>query len=435
MPLRFLLVCGALAALGCAPMQPFHCEDNRACALENGTQGICEVNGACSFPDSSCPGTHRRMTAGPEAADCVPAGQRCIVGLALGAAHACAVRDDGRVLCWGANVAGQAGASIDHAIVSAPTVVDGLPTGATAIAAGTTQTCALFGDGSVSCWGSQDEGVTVARPSPVLGSSGAFVARALAVGDTHACAIGPSGVSCWGDNSRGQCGQEPALDGGVPWLARALPVVGSALLSATSLGAGAERSCGVSGDGHVYCFGSNQSGGLGSPLAPAAYAASPVPVEGLADVAGLAVGAEHACAVRSDHSLWCWGYGGVGSLGSGVLVDAPRPVQVGRASRAVAGSASDVTCTLDADGWAMACWGRNESGQTGTGFETPLVPSPTRAALTTVDLLALGGDFGCATTQDGTLWCWGKNDQGQLGSGSAGGVAHVPRRVEFPCYR
>jgi len=28
-----------------------------------------------------------------------------------------------------------------------------------------------------------------------------------------------------------------------------------------------------------------------------------------------------------------------------------------------------------------------------------------------------GGNRGCATRTDGTLWCWGKNQYGQLGLG------------------
>jgi alpha-tubulin suppressor-like RCC1 family protein len=61
------------------------------------------------------------------------------------------------------------------------------------------------------------------------------------------------------------------------------------------------------------------------------------------------------------------------------------------------------------------------------------VTTPAVAQLASVEQVATGGSFVCATTLDGALWCWGSNDQGQLGNNATGIDAASPVRVDFPC--
>src|SRR5262245_20033094 len=48
--------------------------------------------------------------------------------------------------------------------------------------------------------------------------------------------------------------------------------------------------------------------------------------------APLAVGSDHACAIRADGSLWCWGSNKGGQLGDGTKVSRSAPVRVGEDS-------------------------------------------------------------------------------------------------------
>ncbi len=146
--------------------------------------------------------------------------------ITAGASHACALESDGTVVCWGANAAGQLGLDLSMAFVDTPTVVPGL-TGVQQVVAGANHTCVLLTDGSVKCFGFNDQGELgdgmlaghgstcdagagsadcSSTPVDVLLTEGATL---LAAGQRHTCALLESGaVACWGRNNRMQLGQE-----------------------------------------------------------------------------------------------------------------------------------------------------------------------------------------------------------------------------------
>ena len=127
------------------------------------------------------------------------------VSVALGWDRVCAVREDGKVYCWQNNPGTQ------------PALVEGIDDVA-AVAAGAGGACALHNDGGVSCWGESNatgqlgDGMTTprSRPQRVAGIAD-VVAIAISVGGPdlgpHACVMhGDGSVSCWGSNEIGQLG-------------------------------------------------------------------------------------------------------------------------------------------------------------------------------------------------------------------------------------
>lgn len=140
----------------------------------------------------------------------------------------------------------------------------------------------------------------------------------------------------------------------------------------------------------------------------------------------------HSCAIRVDHTMWCWGAGAAGQLGigripSGEDSDKPsRQLVAGGLSWAsvVAGDVS--TCGLTTGG-DLYCWGSNVSGQLGLGDRT------TRYVPTRVDTgpwlsLSVGRTMSCGVSGGRRLYCWGDNRRGQLGTGDT--EEHlVPTRV------
>jgi hypothetical protein len=135
--------------------------------------------------------------------------------------------------------------------------------------------------------------------------------------------------------------------------------------------------------------------------------------------------------------LWCWGAGVNGRLGRGTTESSPVAVPV----LAAAGGPelSDVkkvalgpshACALKTDG-SLLCWGTNTAGELGIGKTdaSAALPAPVSALLNSVVDIAVAGNISCAVTADGGVWCWGTNQYGWLGNGLPSGQALVPGHV------
>jgi cysteine-rich repeat protein len=139
----------------------------------------------------------------------------------------------------------------------------------------------------------------------------------------------------------------------------------------------------------------------------------------------------HTCALRSDHTVWCWGENSSGQLGDGTTDPAEIPLQVTDLSTTALGVTTgyDHTCAWLTTG-ALRCWGANGTGQTGIGSDTDPVLVPTEVTdLSTVVFASGGKEHTCAVTTDATAACWGKNDKGQVGNGTFEGPHLSPTSV------
>jgi alpha-tubulin suppressor-like RCC1 family protein len=124
-------------------------------------------------------------------------------------------------------------------------------------------------------------------------------------------------------------------------------------------------------DGAVWCWGDDHRGQLGdNQTTPQAR---PVKVVGISDAISVVAGEGHACALRAGGRVSCWGRNESGEVGSGDRDDQLSPVEVAALGPATAVSAGGLhTCARLADATAW-CWGNNEKGQLGfTGFSTSL---------------------------------------------------------------
>jgi alpha-tubulin suppressor-like RCC1 family protein len=216
----------------------------------------------------------------------------------------------------------------------------------------------------------------------------------------------------------------------IPMIAAVAPVAPAGLVAparaATAvdpmIATGIEHTCALMTDGTVRCWGSNQSGqlGTGQSSADLASAANPVAVVGLSDVTvtSLALGVAHTCALIDDGTVRCWGDGGSGRLGNNSTANSPTPVAVSGISTATAITAgNDYTCALLTDE-TVACWGNNSLGQLGDGTTTNRQTPVPVTGLTGVTAISAGGSHTCAIVTDGQVRCWGNNAFGQLGDGT-----------------
>jgi len=121
-------------------------------------------------------------------------------------------------------------------------------------------------------------------------------------------------------------------------------------------------------------------------------------------------------AVKTDGTLWTWGYNGYGQLGNGTVTIYNSPIQVGTGTnwKQVAGG-QYYTMAIKTDGTLWA-WGVNGNGQLGNGtimnYSSPIQITSTIPWKQVV----CGANYTAAVKTDGTLWAWGNNFSGQLGN-------------------
>ncbi|MEK7778442.1 MAG: RCC1 repeat-containing protein, partial [Chloroflexota bacterium] len=103
-----------------------------------------------------------------------------------------------------------------------------------------------------------------------------------------------------------------------------------------AVAAGQAHSLALKIDETVWAWGHNAYGQLGN--APGGMPASPIPVKvsGLTDVKAVAAGGGHSLALKSDGSVWAWGYNYYGQLGDTTPTNRFVPVMVGGLTGAVA---------------------------------------------------------------------------------------------------
>ena len=365
--------------------------------------------------------------------------------VAAGDFSSCAVMAAGSAQCWGDNTNLQLGHSV-AAYGDAPAQVatldgSGPTTTVMSLAAGSAHSCAVLEDGSAKCWGTGLSGrlgdgssETSSTPLLVAGLDGTSPEKSvvvIAAGSSHTCAVlGDGSAKCWGTNFSGQLGNgttdsasEPVavtdLDGASPGA------------TAISISAGAAQSCAVLADGSAKCWGSNTSGRLGRGTDEDSLV--PVLVSGLTGgmpattVRSIATAVQHTCAVLGTGAVSCWGANFNGQLGDGKTDASNAPVGVPDidgttpAKTAIAVSMGDAhSCALLATG-AVKCWGGDDRNELGSGPGSSLTPLP----VTDVDgssldktavALAVGGAHSCVVLAAGATKCWGANTRGELGS-------------------
>jgi alpha-tubulin suppressor-like RCC1 family protein len=151
------------------------------------------------------------------------------VQLTAGGSHTCGLTADGKVYCWGRNTFGQGGNNTNTGFANGsnpnptPTEVTlGTPPAFVQVEAGANHTCGLTTEGKVYCWGNNIAGqlgnstnFTVVppnpNPTPTL-IAGAPVFSQLSLGAFHTCGLTPDAQAyCWGNNSQGQLGSNGSV--------------------------------------------------------------------------------------------------------------------------------------------------------------------------------------------------------------------------------
>ena len=129
-------------------------------------------------------------------------------------------------------------------------------------------------------------------------------------------------------------------------------------------------------------------------------------------------GLYHTAAIKTDGTLWTWGYNLYGGLGTNDTTDRATPVTTfaGGTNWKQVGGGYYFTAAIKTDG-TLWTWGYNAQGQLGINDTTQRdTPVTTFAGGTNWKQICSGTYNTAAIKTDGTLWTWGNNDYGQLGT-------------------
>jgi alpha-tubulin suppressor-like RCC1 family protein len=256
----------------------------------------------------------------------------------------------------------------------------------------------------------------------------------LAVGGDHVCALHGGTLECWGANYAGELGigvgSGPQTCGGGFACSPAPVAVTGLSTSVESVAAGQDETCALLAGGTVACWGANDSGQLGdgSTSGPescpnGSCSTTPAVVPGLSGATAVATDGGEACALLSSGVVKCWGGDAFGALGNGTPGPGGSlvPVMVSGLTQATAiAMGYDYACALSRDG-TVQCWGSNNGGQLGNGSTANSTTPVPASNLTGATAVATGWYHTCALLKDGTVACWGTNADGELGLGSTFG--------------
>ena len=319
---------------------------------------------------------------------------------------------------WGYNNAGQLGIS-NLTNKSSPVTTCGGGTNWCQISTGGYSSAAIKTDGTLWTWGSGGygrlgTGTTSSYSSPVTTAGGGTTWCQVSGGMHHIASIKTDGTLwAWGRNHVGQlgtgnltCYSSPVTTagGGTTW---------------RQVSGGFFHTASIKTDGTLWTWGQNTSGQLGTGNGN--LYSSPVTTAGGGTTwCQVSSGFFHTASIKTDGTLWMWGYNDKGQLGIGDTAHQSSPVTTcggGTNWCQVSGSACN-TLAIKTDG-TLWIWGQNSSGQLGTGDLTWYSsPVTTAGGGTTWCQGSAGCNFSSAIKTDGTLWTWGRNNEGELGTGN-----------------
>ncbi|MBS0560863.1 MAG: tandem-95 repeat protein [Proteobacteria bacterium] len=309
----------------------------------------------------------------------------------------------------------------------------------------------LRADGSVWMWGQNQRGqlgygtvtstaysytptqVPLPLPMKMVGSGYQYSMAVSADG---------TGVYTWGDNKYGQLGIGKTVTNGysvTPMLAKLSLPQG---VTITDIADGGASILILRSDGVVMAWGHNVYGQCGlNPATAGSAILAPTVVPGLTGVTALAGGDDYTLALKSDGTVWAWGYDNYGQLGiNGPTPSATAysyaPVEIaGLPQIAMITSGGDDAQVLDTTGHVWQ-WGRNLYGELGNGtFDLNDGPHPTPTMdVGLSNIVSIDGQGPTAGAADaaGNIYAWGFGKQGQIGNGKTVNVATPTKVITIP---
>jgi hypothetical protein len=307
-----------------------------------------------------------------------------------------------RLFTWGLNDTGQLALN-DTTTRSSPVQV-GTGTDWTFLAPG--GGASTKADGTLWIWGSTSLVSNKSSPTQVAGTTW------NRLGSQSMATKTDNTLWLWGSNTYGQLGQNNRVSATSP-----VQVTGTTW---SRIADGVVSKFAIKTDGTFWSWGMNYSGqlgnGLGDRYSPYQSRSSPIQVGSNTNWSEVVSNGYSVLAIKTDGTLWSWGEGSRGLLGTNNNDARSSPVQVGTDttwSKITTGGSTSLAIKTDGTLWA---WGANDWGQLGLNNST-YRSSPVQVGATTNWSEVNTNDSAViAVKTDGTLWTWGFNRNGVLGN-------------------
>jgi len=279
------------------------------------------------------------------------------------------IKTDGTLWGWGTQGAGTSGLG-DNTVISRYSPVQTIAGGTTwkqvDASTFTGATATIKTDGTLWVWGRNSTGelgdnTRIDRSSPVQTVAGGTIWKQVSVGRQHMVAVKTDGTLwTWGRNAYSQLGDGTNIDRSSP----VQTVAGGSTWGEASA-RHSHQCAAIKTDGTLWTWGRNDNGALGDNTR--IHRSSPVQtVSGGSNWQTVTCGYSVVSSIKTDGTLWTWGYNAQGQLGDNTVIAKSSPVQ---------------TITGGND-WAK---------------------------------ISVGTRHAAAIKTNGTLWLWGQNTAGALG--------------------
>ena len=252
----------------------------------------------------------------------------------------------------------------------------------------------------------------VNRVTPVTTSAGGTTWKQVSGGTQYTAAIKTDGTLwTWGRNSYGQLGDNTTTN-------RSTPV--TTFAGGTDwkqVSCGNQHIAAIKTDGSLWTWGRSVDGRIGTNDITPNRLTPVTTFAGGTNWKQVSCSISHTAALKTDGSLWSWGFGNEGQLGNNVFASRSTPVTTfsGGTNWKQVSAGSGFTASVKTDG-TLWVWGLQNEGRLGTNNSTTInVPVTTFAGGNNWKSVSAGSGGTTAIKTDGSLWTWGYNNNGQLG--------------------
>jgi alpha-tubulin suppressor-like RCC1 family protein len=331
--------------------------------------------------------------------------------------HTAAIKTDGTLWTWGAGGNGRLGnANITDRSTPVTTFAGG--TNWKQVGSGSFHTAAVKTDGTLWTWGFKVplgvNNIFGTNSTPVTTFAGGTNWKQVGGGSLHTAALSGNELFLFGESLYGEIGNAyittdntiplQPFESGTNW---------------KQVSAGGNHTAAIKTDGTLWTWGRGSNGQLGNADVTDRF--TPITTfAGGTNWKQVSTIGEHTAAIKTDGTLWTWGRGSNGQLGNAQTTDRSTPVTTftGGTNWKQVSAGNFHTSAIKTDGTLWG-WGSGNDGVLGTNNTfTRSTPVTTFAGGNNWKQVGAGNQYTTAIKTDGTLWTWGYGTYGRLGTNS-----------------